>query len=96
MDALLRTGRLAGVEAIREVVANELGALLRAHKVLEVAQRLHDESPDNRSLADRVTVAQEEKREATQLLKAALHAHGYTYQDLQHELAGSKPARPPG
>lgn len=83
------------MEAIREVVATELGALLRAHKVLEVAQRLHNESPDNRTLADRLTVAQEEKREATQLLKAALHAHGYTYQDLQHELTGGG-AKSPG
>lgn len=89
MDALQRPGRVSPVEPIREMVATELGALLRAHKVLEVAQRLHSESPDNRTLADRVSVAQVEKREATQLLKAALQAHGYTYQDLQHELASN-------
>jgi len=77
------------MEAIREVVAQELGALLRAHKILQVARRLQAESPEDRVLADRVAVATEEKREATQLLKAALQARGLTYEALQAELGRS-------
>lgn len=79
------------MEAIREVVAQELSALLHAHKILQVAQRLLDDAPNDRVLADKVAVARAEKREATQLLKAALTAHGFTYQQLQQELGRHEP-----
>lgn len=72
---------------IRNVVVHELSALLNAHKMVAVAQRLYDEAPDDRALAAKLEVAQAEKREATALLKAALQAHGYTYAQLQSELS---------
>ena len=86
MDAQARPGRVPVVGPIGEVVARELGALLQAHNLLRLAQRRHSEAPGDRVLADRLAVAKEEKREAAALLKAALHARGYTYEQLQQEL----------
>lgn len=86
VDARPRLARVAAVNLIREVVAGELTALLRAHKLVQIAERLLAEAPGDRVLVDKLAVAEAEKREATQILKAALHAKGYTYEDLQREL----------
>lgn len=78
------------MDQIRQAVAEELGAFLRAHKMLQVAQRLLRESPSDRVLADKLAVAEAEKKEAQQILKAALRVHGFTYEDLQAELGRAR------
>ncbi len=72
--------------AIREVVEAELSAFLLAHRALVVAENLLRDAPEDRVAADRVELATREKREAGQVLRAALSAHGFTYEDLQAEM----------
>jgi hypothetical protein len=74
------------VSAIRAAVETELAAFLVAHRALQVAEKLLADAPEDRVATDRVAVAVREKHEAGQVLRAALSAHGFTYEDLQEEL----------
>lgn len=74
------------MSAIREAVEAELSAFLLAHRALILAEKLRRDAPEDRVATDRVNIAKREKREAGQLLRAALSAHGFTYADLQAEM----------
>jgi hypothetical protein len=71
---------------IREAVEAELSAFIMAHRALVLAEKLRREAPEDRVASDRVNNAVREKREAGQLLRAALAARGYSYADLQAEM----------
>ena len=71
---------------LRQVVGNELSAWLGARRTLAVAERRLEESPDDGVRQAQVERARSDVREALTVLRAAVHAHGYSLADLQNEL----------
>lgn len=72
--------------AIRQTIEKELAAWAAARRAMTVAQRLLDEDPDNGARRQQLERATIETRETSTFLRAALHARGYSLDQLQQEL----------
>ena len=73
---------------IRQALANELSAWAEARRVLAVAKRRVEEHPNDPVGTAQLERAEQIAKETTDMLKAAVHAHGFSMEELQNELRG--------
>lgn len=75
--------------SIQSDVGHELGAWVAARRAVKVAENLLQDDPSNPTAIACLEQAQAGAKEAGALLRAALAAKGYSFDQLQQELRAS-------